>query len=246
MFKLQFSKIFDPLEQFETLTLGNSYITNATIFELYALGLLAFLIVTPQLQVVPTISQLFSVKNFLLISDLVTKHVGQAVSVCYQYIFTLWLMIVITNCVGLVPYATTPTSHVSVTFMLSASTFIGITIIGCQHHGVKFAGLFLPNGTPTAIIPLIVVIELISYIARLFSLAIRLFANLMAGHSLLRILADFTWTMLSNGGSWLLVLVIPTVLITLIVGMEAGIACLQAYVFVILVHIYLADTVHLH
>lgn len=146
----------------------------------------------------------------------------------------------------MIPYSFTVTSHIIVTFGLSLSIFIGVTIIGFYTHRIHFFSILLPSGTPLALSFFLVVIELISYIARAFSLAIRLFANLMSGHSLLKILAGFAWTMLSIGGIFYLLSLIPLIVVFAVTGLEVGIAMLQAYVFTILTCLYLNDAIHLH
>lgn len=147
----------------------------------------------------------------------------------------------------MIPYSFTVTSHIVVTFTLSLSIFIGVTLIGLKIHGLHFFSFFVPQGAPKLLLPLLVVIEAISYTARAFSLAIRLFANMMSGHTLLKIIASFGWTLITMGGIALpLLSVIPIALILAITGLEIGIAFLQAYVFTILTCIYLNDTIHLH
>tara|TARA_Y100000815_G_scaffold16814_1_gene14685 strand:- start:204 stop:638 length:435 start_codon:yes stop_codon:yes gene_type:complete len=142
--------------------------------------------------------------------------------------------------VGMLPYSFTVTSHIIVTFALAASIFIGVTIIGFIKHGIKYLELFIPKGVPFYILPLIVVIEIISYLSRPVSLSVRLFANMMAGHTMLKVFGGFVISLGLLGG-WL-----PLGFSVALTGLEILIAFLQAYVFAILTCIYLNDALNLH
>ena len=147
---------------------------------------------------------------------------------------------------GMIPYSFTVTSHIVVTLGLASMAFLGINIIGIRIHGLHLLSLFLPAGAPLALAPLLVIIELVSYSFRVISLALRLFANMMSGHCLLKILAGFAWTMLSAGGILTILHLLPLIVIFAIVGLELCIAFLQAYVFTVLLCIYLNDAISLH
>ena len=147
---------------------------------------------------------------------------------------------------GMVPFSFTVTSHIVVTLGLAMMAFLAINIIGIKTHGFHMLSLFLPSGAPIALAPLLVMIELVSYSFRVVSLALRLFANMMSGHCLLKILAGFAWTMLSAGGVLAFVHIMPLLVIFAIVGLELAIAFLQAYVFTVLLCIYLNDAISLH
>ena len=144
------------------------------------------------------------------------------------------------------PYSLTVTSHFIITLTLSLSFFIGLNIVGLRKHGSHMIGLFLPQGAPKQLLPLLFVIEIISYLARIFSLAIRLFANLMSGHTLLKILAGFAWLMFLNGGVATFGALFPFLIIFLVTGLELAIGALQAYVFCMLLCLYYNDVIHLH
>ena len=146
----------------------------------------------------------------------------------------------------MIPYSFTVTSHIVVTLGLAMMAFLAINIIGIKTHGVHLLSLFLPSGAPIALAPLLVMIELVSYSFRVVSLALRLFANMMSGHCLLKILAGFGWTMLSAGGILTIMHLLPLIVIFAIVGLELSIAFLQAYVFTVLLCIYLNDAISLH
>ena len=126
------------------------------------------------------------------------------------------------------------------------TTFIGLNIIGLRRHGLHFFSLFLPPGAPLALAPLLVPIELISYVFRVVALAVRLFANMMAGHTLLKILATFAWKMIAAGGIFYIIQLFPMIVIIAITGLELAIAFLQAYVWTTLTCLYLSDAINLH
>jgi len=141
---------------------------------------------------------------------------------------------------GMLPYSFTVTSHIIVTFALAAVVFIGVTIIGFANHGVGYLKLFIPSGVPVVLLPLIVIIEIISYLARPVSLSVRLFANMMAGHTMLKVFGGFVISLGIIGG-WL-----PLSFTVALTGLEILIAFLQAYVFAILTCIYLSDALNLN
>jgi ATP synthase subunit 6 len=146
----------------------------------------------------------------------------------------------------LIPYSITVTSHLIITLYFSLSFFIGTNIISILYHKEKYFELFLPEGIPVAIIPALIILEYISYISKIFSLAIRLFANMMSGHILLKILIGFSWTLFTNGLLGGFLSIIPFGVVFLVIGLEFVIAFLQAYVFTILLIIYLNDAINIH
>jgi F-type H+-transporting ATPase subunit a len=178
--------------------------------------------------------------------SLVYEQIGSKGEKYFPLIFTTFVFLLFTNLIGMIPYSFTATSHFLVTFGLSLSLFIGITIVGFQTHKLHFLSLLLPKGAPLALAPLLVVLELVSYIFRAISLGVRLFANIMAGHTLVKILSGFAYTMLSVGGLMTVLSFIPFTIVFALTGLEIGVACLQAYVFTILTCIYLNDAINLH
>lgn len=247
--------INSPLEQFSvvsllTLQLGgiNISFTNVSLFMILTLGLLilVFTFSTQNATVAPNNWQTLVEQFYELVITMIQEQVGTKAQKYFPYIFTLFTFILACNVLGLIPYTCTVTSHIAVTLGLSAMTFIGINIIGLREHGLKFFNLFMPQGAPFAIAPLLILIEFVSYVFRVFSLAIRLFANMMAGHTLLKILTGFGWTMLSMGGLFFIAGFAPIVVVFGLTGLELGIAFLQAYVFTILSCIYLNDALNLH
>ena len=139
----------------------------------------------------------------------------------------------------MVPYSFTFTSHIIVTFALAAVVFVGVTILGFVKHGIRFFTFFVPPGAPVALWPLLIPIEIISYLSRPISLSVRLFANMLAGHTLLKVIAGFVAVLGVFG-------VLPWVMVVALTGLEVLIAFLQAYVFAILTCLYINDALHLH
>jgi len=155
-------------------------------------------------------------------------------------VFTLFMFVLFCNMVGMLPYSFTVTSQIIITFMLASVIFIGVTIIGFIKHGIKYLELFVPKGVPLVLLPIIVIIEIISYLSRPVSLSVRLFANMLAGHTMLKVFGGFVISLGLLGG-WL-----PLGFSVALTGLEILVAFLQAYVFAILTCIYLNDALNLH
>lgn len=164
----------------------------------------------------------------------------------FPFISVVFIFILAVNLIGLIPYSFTITSHLVVTFALSLSIFIGLNIICIKKHGVHMLSLFIPANTSVALAWLLIPIEFVSYIFKPISLGVRLFANLMAGHTLLKVIIGFSWSMLLLEDYLSLAHVIPLFVIILLFGLELGVAVIQAYVFTVLTCIYLNDSVNLH
>ena len=192
------------------------------------------------------LNQIILESVYLTARDLVRDNVGPAGTRYFPYVFSIFIFILISNVVGLVPYSFTITSHLILTFALALSSFIAINIIGFQKHGLNMFSLFLPPGSSLALAILLVPIEFVSYIFRPISLAVRLFANMMAGHTLLKVIAGFAWVMTTLGTGLWLAHFIPLLILTLLMGLELAVAVIQSYVFTILICIYLNDAIHLH
>jgi F-type H+-transporting ATPase subunit a len=156
------------------------------------------------------------------------------------FVFSLFMFVLLGNVLGMIPYGFTFTSHIVVTFGLAMIVFVAVTLIGIMRHGFHFFSLFVPQSAPWWLLPIIVPIELISYMSRPISLSVRLFANMLAGHTMMKVFAGFVIALGFIGG-WL-----PLALIVALTGFELGVAMLQAYVFSLLTCIYLKDVIHLH
>jgi F-type H+-transporting ATPase subunit a len=164
----------------------------------------------------------------------------------FPLISALFIYILINNLVGMVPYSFAPTSHFILTFSLSFTVVIGATILGFQVHALKFFSLLVPSGCPLGLLPLLVLIEFISYLARNVSLGLRLAANVLSGHMLLNILGGFTYNIMSKGVVYFFLGLLPLLFIIAFSGLEIGIAFIQAQVFVVLSSSYIKDGLDLH
>ena len=176
---------------------------------------------------------------FTLIAGTVKDTIGQEGRRYFPFIFSLFMFVLFANYMGLLPRAFTPTSHIIVTFAMSGAIFIGVTVLAIAKHGFKFFGFFFPAGVPIYLAPLIIPIEIISYLTRPVSHGVRLAANMLAGHIMLEVLAGFVVALGIFGFA-------PFVMVIAIFGLEVIVAALQAYVFAILAAIYLSDAIHLH
>ena len=173
------------------------------------------------------------------IANMLRDTVGQEGRKYFPFVFTVFMFVLFGNLLGMVPYSFTFTSHIVVTFALAFIIFVGVTILGFVKHGFHFFSFFVPPGTPLPMYPLLIPIEVISYLSRPISLSVRLFANMLAGHTLLKVIAGFVWALGVFG-------ILPLAFVVALTGLEILIACLQAYVFTILTCLYINDALHLH
>jgi F-type H+-transporting ATPase subunit a len=180
------------------------------------------------------------------VADMVRSNVGNEGRPYFPVIFTLFMFVLFSNLLGLIPYSYTTTSQIVVTFALALAIFVGVTLIALVKHGFHFFSFFVPSGAPKALIPFLVVIEVISYFVRPVSLSVRLFANMLAGHTMLKVFAGLAVMIASAGGVAAVGSVLPLIAIIGLTGLEVLVAVLQAYVFTILTCMYLNDALHLH
>jgi len=180
------------------------------------------------------------------ILTMVRDQIGPSNEVYVPFLYSLFSFILFSNLVGMVPYSFTPTSHLVLACSMSFTILIGVTILGLLRHGLKFFGLFIPSGTPLGLVPVLVIIETVSYVARLFSLGIRLGANMIAGHCLLKIISTFTWKIIIGSSIGIILGILPILFLTALSALELAIAFLQAYVFTILTCTYIRDGINLH
>lgn len=164
----------------------------------------------------------------------------------FPFISGLFIYILINNLVGMVPYSFAPTSHFILTFSISFTVVIGATILGFQIHSLKFFSLLVPSGCPLGLLPLLVLIEFISYLSRNVSLGLRLGANILSGHMLLNILGGFTYNIMKKGIIYFFLGLLPLLFILAFSALEVGIAFIQAQVFVVLSSSYIKDSLELH
>ena len=239
----------NPMHQFNVyrigpeISLGNVDIsfTNASLFMVIsALTIVSVLFVgTKKKAIVPTKIQLLTELSYTLVSKMISDTAGSKAKPYFPFIFSLFMFVLFCNMLGMLPYSFTVTSHIIVTFALAAVIFVGVTIIGFINYGAGYLKLFIPSGVPIFLLPLIVIIEIISYLSRPVSLSVRLFANMMAGHTMLKVFGGFVISLGVLGG------LLPLSFTVALTGLEILIAFLQAYVFAILTCIYLNDALNL-
>jgi len=236
-----------PLAQFEIKPLVEMNIggldlsfTNSAAWMVVAI-ILATIMLTASMSrraMIPGRWQSVSELCYEFVANMVRDNVGTEGRRYFPFIFTLFVFILFCNTLGMVPFSFTPTSHIIVTFALAFVVFIGVTIIGFAKNGAGFLKLFAPSGVPIALMPLLIPIEVISYFVRPISLSVRLFANMMAGHTMLKVFGGFVISLGVLLG-WA-----PLIFLVALTGLEIGIAFLQAYVFTILTCLYLHDALH--
>jgi len=196
--------------------------------------------------VVPGRLQAAAELAYKFIHDMCIDQIGEEGKRYFPFVFTLFFFVLMGNLTGLLPWSFTYTAHIAVTFSLAATVVVLVTIVALKIHGLHFFSYFFPAGAPKLLAPLIIPIEIISYLSRLVSLSVRLFANMVAGHVMLDVFASFVVMLAGLGVLGTIVAGGPVVVSVVLVGFELLVACLQAYVFAILTCIYLHDAVHLH
>lgn len=240
-------KTMDALSQFELTPIVAGF-SNANLYMLIAgaaISALMLIGMQPRARVPGRLQSLAEV-SYEFIYGLVRDQIGHEGKKFFPFVFTLFMFILFGNMLGMLPYAFTFTSHIAVTFTLALVVFILITVVALAIHGLHFFSYFFPEGAPKALAPLIIPIEVISYLSRVVSLSVRLFANMVAGHVMLKVFATFVVMMGSAGAIGLLGALAPLAINVALVGFEFLVAFLQAYVFAVLTCIYLHDAVHLH
>ena len=245
----------DPIHQFRIIDLfpiakvGNTEIafTNSAAFMLAAVVVItAFLVIgTARRGLVPSRLQSAAEIAYEFVATTVRSTAGAEGMRFFPFVFTLFMFILTVNFIGLIPYTFTVTSHIIVTAALAITVFLTVLIYGFIRHGLHFFNLFVPKGVPIYILPLIVFIEILSFISRPISHSVRLFANMLAGHITLQVFASFIILMGGAMGAigWAGG-VLPFAMIVVLMALEALVAFLQAYVFAILTCIYLNDAIH--
>jgi F-type H+-transporting ATPase subunit a len=244
-----------PLDQFKIepiipIHIGgvDASFTNSALFMVITIALASVVVIwgSRGRALVPSRWQSLAEISYEFIAGMIDDNVGHEGRDYFPFIFTLFMFIFFGNLLGLIPYGYTFTSQIIVTFAMAAVVFLGVTIIGIARHGWHFLSFFVPHGVPVALLLLLVPIELLSYIIRPFTLSIRLFANMMAGHTMLAIFAGFVAPLLLAAGAIKVFAVVPLGVDVLLIFLELLVAALQAYVFTILTCLYLRDAIHLH
>jgi len=242
--------VASPVEQFAIQNLSAPLfsiggheiaITNSAVFMFAAVAVSSVLLVAGagKAAMIPGRFQAMSELFYEFIANMVRDNVGTAGKKFFPFIFTLFIFTLFGNVLGLIPYGFTFTSHIAVTFFMAFVVFVAVTLIGIFKHGLHFFSLFFPHGAPLFTAPILIPIEIVSYLSRPISLSVRLFANMTVGHVLLKVLAGFVVALGIFG-------VVPLAVLVAITALELLIALLQAYIFTILCCIYLNDALHLH
>ncbi len=237
----------DPMHQFQIkrlvpMEIGGYDIsfTNASLWMVIVVCVASLVLLMGSTRIVPGRLQSIGELAYEFIANMMRDILGESGRAYFPAIFTLFMFVLVANMLGMVPYSFTVTSHIIVTFGLALAIFIGATVLGFIKHGFGYLKLFVPSGVPKAMLPIITVIEVISYFSRPISLSVRLFANMMAGHTMLKVFAGFVVAMGVLGG-WM-----PLAMMVALTGLEILVAFLQAYVFAVLTCIYLNDAINMH
>jgi F-type H+-transporting ATPase subunit a len=244
----------DPIHQFQIVDLfpvakfGSTQIafTNSAAFMVIAVaGITAFLVgATAKKSVVPGRLQSAAELSYEFVANTINSTAGKEGMRFFPFVFSLFMFILVTNLVGLIPYTFTVTSHIIVTAALAISVFLTVLVYGFWKNGLHFFNLFVPKGIPIYILPLIIFIEVLSFLSRPISHSVRLFANMLAGHITLKVFASFITSLGGLGIFGMAGATLPLALVVALTALELLVAFLQAYVFAILTCIYLNDAIH--
>lgn len=239
----------NPLEQFEIKTLVpihlgevNASLTNSGLFMMITVAAVTLFLTLGMRNrsLVPGRWQSLAELSYEFIAGMIRDNVGSEGRQYFPFIFSLFMFILFANLIGLIPYTFTFTSHIVVTFAMALTVFLGVTVIAIARHGLHFFSFFLPKGVPMVMAPILVPIEILSYLSRPISMSIRLFANMMAGHTMMKVFAGFIIPLGILGG-WA-----PLAVDMALTVFEFLVAFLQAYVFTVLTCLYLNDAIKLH
>ena len=236
--------IVTPLAQIRIGGLDASF-TNASLFMVIVLLAITFLMIvgTAQKAIVPGRLQSVAEMSYEFVASTVRGTTGTEGMKFFPLVFSIFMFVVFSNVIGIIPYTFTVTSQIVVTFALAALVILTVIIYGVMRHGTHFLHLFVPSGVAPALLPFIVLIEVISFISRPISLSVRLFANMLAGHITLKVFGAFV-ALLLGSGVWAAISPLPLLGIVALTAFELLVAFLQAYVFAILTCVYLNDALH--
>jgi F-type H+-transporting ATPase subunit a len=250
--------IFSPLNQFEVTNLiginapilGNLHLnlTNLSLYSIFVvltiLGLHMY--ANNDNKIIPNYWSISLESSFASLNTMVRDQIGVNSEKYFPFIYSIFFYILIANLISNVPYSFAVTASGIVSLGLSLTIFIGVTILAFSIHGLKFFAFFIPSGTPLSLVPLLVLIELVSYLARAVSLGVRLFANITAGHTLLKILSTYLFKLFTGNLLVAILTLIPFAIFLALVGLELAVSLIQAFVFTLLVCSYLRDAIELH
>jgi F-type H+-transporting ATPase subunit a len=246
--------MIDPIEQFSIHKIftighiGNQEIafTNSSAYMFGSVALISLLMIggVAGKQLVPGRIQSMAELSYEFVANMIRSNAGQEGMKFFPFVFSIFMLLAVSNLIGIIPYTFTIASHIIVTAALALMVFLTVLIYGFYKNGLKFFKLFVPSGIPIVILPLVVAIEVISFLSRPVSHSVRLFANMLAGHITLKVFASFI-TMLGAFGlvGWFGA-ILPLALVIALTALELLVAFLQAYVFAILTCIYINDAIH--
>lgn len=242
----------DPLHQFQITPIipisiagADLSFTNSSLWMAIAVGAAYLLIMagTRQHALVPGRLQSVVELMYEFVAGILRDAAGKEGMRFFPIVFTIFIFILMGNMLGMIPGSFTFTSHIIVTFAMAIAVWIGVTIVGFWYHGTHFLGFFVPHGAPKVMLPLLVPIEILSYCVRPISLSVRLFCNMMAGHTMMKVFAAF---IVSLGSYYVIPGIAPLAITVALTGFEIAVAFLQAYIFTVLTCIYLNDAIHMH
>ncbi len=240
----------DPIHQFAITDIvplgGGLSFTNSALFMVLTTGLIAAWLIfsTGGRRLVPTRGQVLSEMLYEFVANMVRSSAGTEGMKFFPFVFSLFMFVLVANMFGMFPYFFTVTSHIIVTFALAMLVFVVVIVYGFVRNGPKFLKLFVPHGVPGYVLPIVVPIEIVSFLSRPISLSVRLFANVLAGHITLKVFAGFIVTLGSLGFLGVLGAILPLVMTVAITALEFLVAALQAYVFAVLTSMYINDAIH--
>lgn len=244
----------DPIHQFEIhkiFTVGHIggheiAFTNSSAYMFGIVAIISLLMIggSAGRHLVPTRIQSMAELSYEFVANMLRDSAGEEGMKFFPFVFTVFMFVMTANLIGIIPYAFTVTSHLIITLSLALLVFLTVFLYGLYKNGLKFFKLFVPHGIPFYILPLIVVIEIISFLSRPVSHSVRLFANMLAGHITLKVFAGFVAGLGALGTAGVLGAVLPLTMTTALTALELLVAFLQAYVFAILTCIYLNDALH--
>jgi F-type H+-transporting ATPase subunit a len=250
--------INSPLEQFEVTNLIglnapffgylNITLTNLALYAILVLILVSGLHImgNNNNKLLPSKWSIGLESSFASINSMVREQIGKNNEIYLPFIYSLFFFVLIANLTGNVPYSFTITTSIVVSLGISFTIFIGVTILGLYIHKIHFFSFFIPSGTPLMLVPMLVLIEMVSYLARAFSLGIRLFANMTAGHTLIKIISTLLYQLFTSSVIIAVIALIPFALFLAIMGLELAVSFIQAYVITILTCSYIKDAIQLH
>jgi len=250
--------ILSPLSQFEVTSLIglnapilghlNLTLTNLGLYSLFVLFVVVGLhyLGNNESKLIPSKWSISFESSYASLSSMVREQIGAHSEIYLPFVYSLFFFILIGNLISNVPYSFAITASGVVSLGLSVTIFIGVTILALSIHVIKFFSFFIPAGTPLALVPLLVLIELISYLARAVSLGVRLFANLVAGHTLLKILSTYLYDLFTGSLIVAIITLVPFTIFLALIGLELAVSLIQAFVFTLLVCSYLRDAIELH